>query len=89
MRAGALTIAAIDEPGGKEGALGHVCIECTEAEGRRIRDQVRALELREHRDAPGVFRFRDALGVLWEVARSNEIAHRPSRTLDLGTGRVT
>ena len=89
LRAGALTIAAIDEPAGKDGALGHVCLECTDAEMRRIREQVTALGLREHRDAPGVFRFRDELGALWEVARAKEEAHRPARTLDLGTGRVT
>jgi catechol 2,3-dioxygenase-like lactoylglutathione lyase family enzyme len=89
LRAGALTIAAMDEPAGKDGALGHVCLACTEAELRRIREQVGALGLREHRDAPGVFRFRDTFGVLWEATRLNEEAHRPSRTLDLGTGRVT
>jgi len=89
LRAGALTIAAIDEPAGRDGALGHVCLSCTEAELRRIRDQVRALGLREHRDAPGVFRFRDLFGVLWEATRANEVAHRPSRSLDLGSGRVT
>jgi len=89
LRSGALTIAVIDEPSGKDGAIGHVCIACSDAEGRRIRDQVSALGLREHRDAPSVFRFRDAFGVLWELARSNEEAHRPSRRLDLGTGRVT
>jgi catechol 2,3-dioxygenase-like lactoylglutathione lyase family enzyme len=89
LRAGALTIVAMDEPAGKDGALGHVCIACTDPELRRIREQVGALGLREYRDAPGVFRFRDAFGVLWEAARSNEEAHRPSRTLDLGSGRVT
>ena len=89
LRAGGLTIAAVDEPGGKDGALGHVCLACTDVEGRRIREQVTALGLREHRDAPGVFRFRDAFGVLWEIVRHDEQPHRPSRTLDLGTGRVT
>jgi len=88
LRAGALTIAAIDAPAGRDGALGHVCLLCTDAEGRRIKEQVGAMGLREHRDAPGVFRFRDAFGAMWEISRQDEEPHRPSRTLDLGTGRV-
>jgi catechol 2,3-dioxygenase-like lactoylglutathione lyase family enzyme len=89
LRAGALTIAAIDAPAGRDGTLGHVCLLCTDAEGRRIKEQVSAMGLREHRDAPGVFRFRDAFGAMWEISRQGEDPHRPSRTLDLGTGRVT
>jgi catechol 2,3-dioxygenase-like lactoylglutathione lyase family enzyme len=89
LRAGALTVAVINEPGGPSGPLGHVCIECTDAEARRIRDRVRALGLRVPRDEPGTFRFRDEFGVHWEVTRDRDGAHRPSKRLDLGTGRVT
>ena len=89
LRAGALTIAAIDAPTGKDGALGHVCLVCTDAEGRRIKEQVAGLGLREHRDAPGVFRFRDGFGAMWEISRQGEEPHRPPHTLDLGTGRVS
>ena len=89
MQAGSLTLAVIDEAPGREGALGHVCLACTEQELKRIREAVRDLELREHRDAPGVFRFRDAFGVLWEATHAADVAHRPDRKLDLGTGQVT
>ena len=89
LRAGGVTIVVADESSpGKEGPLNHVGIGCGEAEYKRIRETVRGLGLREHESGSDTFKFRDALGVLWEVSRGMEAAHRPPKRLDLGTGRV-
>ena len=90
LRAGGVTIIVTDEPSsGKDGPLNHVGVGASDAEFKRIRDQVRALGLREHESGADTFKFRDELGVLWEVSRGIEAAHRPPKRLDLGTGRVT
>ncbi|MEX2554276.1 MAG: VOC family protein [Actinomycetota bacterium] len=90
LRAGVVTIIAADEPSpGKGGPLNHVGLGTGDAEFKRIRDRVRALGLREHEGDSDTFKFRDELGVLWEVSRGMEAAHRPPKRLDLGTGRVT
>lgn len=88
VRAGPLTIALIDEPTGRAGPLGHVCLTVTDQMQKLIRERAKALELREIPGEPGGFRFRDRLGVIWEIAREREAFHRPERRLDLGTGRV-
>lgn len=89
LRAGGVTIIVTDEPtGGKDAPLNHVGIGTSDAEFKRIREQVRALGLREHESGSDTFKFRDQLGVLWEVSRGMEAAHRPPKKLDLGTGRV-
>ena len=89
LRAGGVTIIAADEPSpGKDGPLNHVGVGVGDAEFKRIRDTVRSMGLREHESEANSFKFRDALGVLWEVSRGMEAAHRPPRKLDLGTGRV-
>ncbi|MGH2727140.1 MAG: hypothetical protein ACRDKS_09200 [Actinomycetota bacterium] len=90
LRAGAVTIIATDDASpGRGGPLNHIGIGCSDAEFKRIRDQVRALELREHESSSDAFKFRDEFGVLWEVSRGMEAAHKPAKRLDLGTGRVT
>jgi catechol 2,3-dioxygenase-like lactoylglutathione lyase family enzyme len=89
LRAGALTIAVTAETADKDGPLGHACLACTDAGYRRIRDRVRALRLREHREPLGTFRFVDAFGVRWEILRPGDEPHRPPRRLDLRSGRVT
>ncbi len=89
LRAGGVTIIVTDETSpGKDGPLNHVGIGCSDAEFKRIRDQVRALGLREHESSSDAFKFRDDLGVLWEASRGMEAAHKPTKRLDLGTGRV-
>ena len=89
LRAGSVTIIVSDEPSpGKDGPLNHVGIGTSDTEFKRIRDQVRALGLREHESGSDTFKFRDELGVLWEVSRGMKAAHRPPKKLDLGTGRV-
>lgn len=89
LRVGGLTIVVADEPSpGKGGPLNHVGIGCSDPEFKRMRDQVRAMGLREHEGDADTFKFRDALGVLWEVSRGMEAAHRPPKRLDLGTGRI-
>ena len=89
LRAGALTIALTADASDKAGPLGHVCLACTDAAYRRIRERVRALRLREHPQPLGTFRFIDALGVRWELLRPGDQPHRPPRNLDLRSGRVT
>lgn len=90
LRAGGVTIIVTDEPSpGKGGPLNHIGIGTSDTEFKRIRDQVRALGLREHESGSDTFKFRDEFGVLWEVSRGMEAAHRPPKRLDLGTGRVT
>jgi catechol 2,3-dioxygenase-like lactoylglutathione lyase family enzyme len=90
LRAGSVTIIVTDEASsGKDGPLNHIGIGTSDAEFKRIRDQVRGLGLREHEGGSDTFKFRDRFGVLWEVSRGMEAAHRPPKRLDLGTGRVT
>jgi catechol 2,3-dioxygenase-like lactoylglutathione lyase family enzyme len=89
LRAGSVTIIVSDEPApSKDGPLNHVGIGTSDGEFKRIRDQVRALGLREHEGGSDTFKFRDRFGVLWEVSRGMEAAHRPPKRLDLGSGRV-
>ena len=88
LRAGGLTIVIADEPQiGRGGPLNHVGIGTSDGEFRRIKERVRELGLRFREDSLESFKFHDAFGVLWEVSRGAEIS-RPSKRLDLETGRI-
>ncbi len=88
LRAGGLTIAVADEPSGKLGPINHVGIGCSEPEFRRIKEMTRRRGWRVTEEEHASFKFVDELGVIWEICRGMTSAERPSKTLDLGSGRI-
>lgn len=89
LRAGALTIALLDEGSpGKTGPINHVGIGCTDAEARLIKERAKALGLRFVEDSVEGFKILDRFHVTWEISRGMEFKAGGPR-LDLGTGKLT
>ena len=88
LRAGVLTIALLNEPGGKSGPINHIGIGCTDAEMRRIKERAKAAELRFIEDDVAGFKFLDRFGIVWEISRGMEFNASGPR-LDLETGTLT
>lgn len=87
LRAGALTIALIDEPAGKAGPVNHVGVGCSDPEARRIKETAKRLGLRFLEDSLEGFKIIDAIGVTWEISRGTDVKG-PAKRLDLGSGRI-
>jgi catechol 2,3-dioxygenase-like lactoylglutathione lyase family enzyme len=87
LRAGALTIALLDEPAGKVGPINHVGIGCADAEVRRIKETAKRLGLRFLEDSLEGFKILDIFGVTWEVSRGMEIKP-PGKRIDLKSGQI-
>jgi catechol 2,3-dioxygenase-like lactoylglutathione lyase family enzyme len=87
LQAGLLTIALLDEPGGKTGPINHVGLGCSDAEVRRIGEAARRLGLRFLEESLEGFKILDIFGVTWEISRGMDIKP-PAKRLDLTTGRI-
>ncbi|MFY9586600.1 MAG: VOC family protein [Actinomycetota bacterium] len=87
LRAGPLTIALLDEPGGKTGPINHVGLGCSDAEVRRIGEAARRLGLRFLEEGLEGFKILDVFGVTWEISRGMDVKP-PAKRLDLTTGRI-
>ena len=87
LRAGPLTIALLDEPGGKTGPINHVGLGCSDAEVRRIKETAKRLGLRFLEDSLEGFKVLDIFGVTWEISRGMELKP-PARRLDLRSGQI-
>ena len=87
LRAGPLTIALLDEPGGKAGPINHVGLGCADAEAKRIKETAKRLGLRFLEDSLERFKILDIFGVTWEISRGMEIKP-PAKRLDLRSGQI-